>query len=142
MSTIQTHPEISRVLDAISRGLRNKDAAAVVRQYSPDAVIYDLAPPLAHRIDKDQLAAWLETWDGPVNQELRDFDVVVDDHQAFAHGLVRVHARTKSGEDAQWWMRATMCLVRGDDGWKIAHEHTSVPFHMDGSYRAATDLSP
>ena len=26
--------------------------------------------------------------------------------------------------------------------WKIAHEHTSVPFYMDGSFRAAVDLEP
>jgi ketosteroid isomerase-like protein len=26
--------------------------------------------------------------------------------------------------------------------WKIAHEHTSVPFYMDGSFRAAIDLKP
>lgn len=27
-------------------------------------------------------------------------------------------------------------------GWKIAHTHSSVPFYMEGSYRAAVDLHP
>jgi hypothetical protein len=42
-------------------------------------------------------------------------------------------------------MRATACLAHQSGDWKIAHEHTvhtSVPFNMDGSYRAAIDLTP
>lgn len=27
-------------------------------------------------------------------------------------------------------------------GWKIAHGHSSVPFAMDGSFRALLDLKP
>jgi PhnB protein len=26
--------------------------------------------------------------------------------------------------------------------WKIAHEHDSVPFYMDGSFKASIDLTP
>ena len=26
--------------------------------------------------------------------------------------------------------------------WKIMHEHSSVPFYMDGSFKAAVDLKP
>jgi PhnB protein len=40
------------------------------------------------------------------------------------------------------WIRATVCLRRIEGEWKIAHEHTSVPFYMDGSARAAVDLKP
>jgi hypothetical protein len=40
------------------------------------------------------------------------------------------------------WMRSTLCFRRNEDGWRIAHAHTSVPFHMDGSFRAAVDLQP
>jgi ketosteroid isomerase-like protein len=58
------------------------------------------------------------------------------------HGLIHVSTHMKSGEDAAWWMRATVCLARQSGQWKIVHEHTSVPFYMDGSYRAAIDLSP
>lgn len=43
---------ILRVFDTVSQGLRDKDAKAVVSQYVADAVVFDLAPPLAHRIDE------------------------------------------------------------------------------------------
>jgi PhnB protein len=40
------------------------------------------------------------------------------------------------------WFRQTMGLGLTGGGWKILHEHESVPFHMDGSARAAIELTP
>jgi PhnB protein len=39
-------------------------------------------------------------------------------------------------------MRETLVLERREDGWKIVHEHTSVPFYMDATLRPAFDLQP
>jgi ketosteroid isomerase-like protein len=36
----------------------------------------------------------------------------------------------------------TTILRRSDGRWRIVHDHSSTPFYMDGSYRAATDLVP
>jgi PhnB protein len=46
------------------------------------------------------------------------------------------------GEKVDLWFRQTLGLARHADIWKIVHEHESVPFYMDGSYRAAVDLKP
>ncbi|MCH5378013.1 MAG: nuclear transport factor 2 family protein [Planctomycetes bacterium] len=35
-----------------------------------------------------------------------------------------------------------MVFGRLDGGWRIVQHHASVPFHMDGSLRAAIDLAP
>jgi ketosteroid isomerase-like protein len=35
-----------------------------------------------------------------------------------------------------------VCLRRIDGRWLIAHEHSSTPFYMDGTFRAALDLQP
>jgi ketosteroid isomerase-like protein len=136
------NPEVAAVMEAVRQGLLNRDARAVAEAYAPDSVIYDLAPPLAHSIEVEQLANWLEGWGGPVDQKLQDFKLTVNGDLAVGHGLVHVSTRTKSGDDAAWWMRLTVCLTRHSGNWKITHEHTSVPFYMDGSYRAAIDLSP
>ena len=50
-------------------------------------------------------------------------------------------ART-DGAHTDVWLRATVCFRRVDGAWKVAHEHASVPFYMDGSFRAAIDLKP
>jgi ketosteroid isomerase-like protein len=39
-------------------------------------------------------------------------------------------------------VRAIVGLRRIGGRWQVVHEHTSVPFHMDGSDRAALDLEP
>jgi len=47
-----------------------------------------------------------------------------------------------SSRQFSFWFRSTLGLRRLDGEWRIVHEHTSTPFHMDGSGRAATDLQP
>ena len=62
---------------------------------------------------------------------------------AFAHGYMRMTGRKKGADhDVDFWMRETLCLARNGAGWRIVHEHTSVPFYMDGSSRPAFDLEP
>lgn len=133
---------ILALIAAIDKGHADRDAGAITAAYAADASIYDLAPPLGHALDAAQLAQWLAGWQGPVAHRSRDFDVTVAGDLAFAHGFQHLSATTAGGEDASWWQRATLCLRREAAGWRIVHEHTSVPFHMDGSFRAATDLEP
>lgn len=134
---------IREVIAAIAAGHRMKDAAAIARHYTAGARIADLAPPLLRRgFDADGIQAWLDGWDGPVEIETRDLVVEMGGDLAVAHGLQRVRARTRGGEEAAWWSRTTRVLARTSAGWRIVHEHDSVPFHMDGSYRAAVDLEP
>ena len=134
--------EIHDVLDAFVKAMHDRDAEAATALYAEDAQIYSLAPPLAERPDEAQLALWLNSWDGPVTYELRDVKIETGPGIAFAFGMIRVSADTQTGERAEWWMRATRCFKRIDGEWKIVNEHDSVPFYMDGSDRAATDLQP
>ena len=113
---------IAAVMEAVGQGLLTRDARIVAGACAPDAVIFDLAPPLAHSIDVDRLANWLWGWGGPVDQKLQNFKFTVDGDLAVGHGLIRVSTHTKSGEDAAWWMRATVCLARQSGDWKIVHE--------------------
>ena len=134
---------IEAVMEAVRRGLHDKDLALIGEQFSTDARIFDLAPPLGHLIDLPNLAAWLDTWDGPVDQESRDLTVSLAENLAFCHGYCKISVRTKTDHQlVEWWQRVTVCLRKIDGAWKIVHEHTSVPFYMDGSFLAATDLEP
>ncbi|MCP3141721.1 YybH family protein [Pyxidicoccus xibeiensis] len=136
--------DIRALIGAIHQAHHDKDAAAIVAKYTEDAPIFDLAPPLYHRgMNRQELAAWLDTWEGPVDIESRDLRVHISGDLAFCHGLNQVSATTKAGgERAVFWIRATICLRKTGSTWRIVHEHTSVPFYMDGSFRAATDLQP
>ena len=116
-----------------------KDAAAIAGCYLADAVIFSLAPPLTERgLDRNALAGWLATWVGPIIVDAADVDVAVGEDIAWCTALNRMRGTKTDGET----FRTTMGFRRTADGWRIAHDHSSVPFHMDGSYRAATELTP
>ena len=111
-----------------------------------DSVTFDLAPPLHHagagpEVEKS-LKQWFETWKGPVSLETRDFAIIADDTLAFCHGLIHITGTKVDGERNDVWARQTLCLKKIDGAWKITHDHTSVPFYMDGSLKAAVDLKP
>jgi uncharacterized protein (TIGR02246 family) len=134
--------EIEALCDRLSRAHAEKDAGAIVDCYATDAVIYDLAPPLGKRgMKRDAVAAWLATWEGPIRIDVADAELVVREDIAYSTALNRMRGR-QGGEAQDIWFRATMCFRRVDGRWLITHDHTSVPFHMDGSYRAAVDLKP
>jgi ketosteroid isomerase-like protein len=135
------------VLDCIERwttSLRAKDVDGVMSHYEDGALAFDLAPPLQHRGGEIRkgLEAWFPTWDGPIGYELRDLAVVATSEIAFAHGLARLTGKRTDGERTDVWFRTTVCMRRAGSEWRIVHEHSSVPFYMDGSYRAAVDLRP
>ena len=70
-----------------------------VEVYAPDAVIFELAPPLWHRgMNRDNVAAWLAGWEGPIRIDARDISTTVDRDLAFVSALNRMCGR-QSGED-------------------------------------------
>jgi ketosteroid isomerase-like protein len=134
---------IRGIIEGIDKALHDRDAEAVVAGFATDALLFDLAPPLSRKIKVEDVAAWLGAWEGPVTRETRDLEITVNGELAFAHGYFRTNATTKDrGERVEWWSRATLCFTRRTGEWLIVHEHTSVPFYMDGSFRAAIDLKP
>jgi len=142
MSSTVDRAEIEALFQQLGRAHADRDADAIVEAYAPDAVIFDLAPPLGRRgMNRDSVAAWLAGWDGPIQIDARDVSLTVDGDVAFASALNRMRGR-QSGEDQDLWYRTTMCLRKTNGRWRISHDHSSVPFYMDGSYRAAVNLKP
>ncbi|HEX5406536.1 MAG TPA: nuclear transport factor 2 family protein [Pseudonocardiaceae bacterium] len=132
------------VLAELSAAMKAGDAAAVVALYTADAVRFTLAPPLGSvGVAVGEFAAWLATFDGPVDYEIRDLAVVVGGELALCHSVNRLSATPLGmSEGFDLWFRSTVGLRLVDGSWRIAHEHTSTPFYMDGSFRAAVDLKP
>jgi PhnB protein len=134
--------EIRGVIDAWARALRRKDADAVVAQHAPDFVHFSLAPPLVTVPDTANLEAWFATWDGPIGYELHDLRITVGTDVAFSTSLNRMTGTKTDGAKPDLWFRHTLGFRKLGGAWKMAHEHESVPFYMDGSVRAAVDLEP
>jgi uncharacterized protein (TIGR02246 family) len=142
MSSTTHRAEIDALFQELARAHADHDADAIAGAYAPDAVIFDLAPPLGHRgMTRDSVAAWLAGWEGPIHIDAVDLSLTVDGDLAFVSALNRMRGR-QGGEDQDMWYRTTTCLRRIGGRWCIVHDHSSVPFYMDGSYRAAVDLKP
>jgi ketosteroid isomerase-like protein len=92
-------------------------------------------------MNRDNVAAWLAGWDGPIQIDARDVSLTVEGDLAFVSALNRMRGR-QGGEDRDLWYRTTMCIQKISGQWQIVCDHSSVPFYMDGSYRAAVDLKP
>jgi len=135
--------EIRAVLESLSTALHDKDLNVVTRHFAADSVQFTLAPPLQHiGTGADGLPAWFATWDGPIGYGIEDLAIETGGEIAFCHGLARMTGTKTDGEIVDLWFRDTICLRREAGRWRIVHRHESVPFYMDGSYRAAVDLAP
>jgi ketosteroid isomerase-like protein len=135
--------QIRAVIDRVNKAIFAKDASSVISHYAPDAVVFDLAPPLVSAIGTDavKFQQWLDTWDGPVEREIRNLTISVSGNQAICHGFVRLGGQ-KGGQRQSFWARVTVALHRNAASWRIVHEHISVPFSMDGNPRPAFNLQP
>lgn len=142
MAATVAEKEVRQAIEARNAALSAKDVGALMATGYAGFVGYTLAPPLKGSGGKDGLAGWFATWDGPIGFDLKDLKVTAGDDVAFASALARMTGRKVAGESVDLWHRVTFGLKRVRGAWKIVHEHSSVPFYMDGSFRAAVDLKP
>jgi PhnB protein len=119
-----------------------KNAEKALAHYARDLVHYSLAPPLRDPLDAKGLNAWFATWRGTIGIESRDLVVHTAGDVAFCTSLNRMTGTKTDGTAVDLWFRKTVGLRRRNGEWEIVHEHESVPFYMDGSFRAAVDLAP
>jgi len=140
---VMVENEILELIDAARKARYDKDADAIEALYAPGAALFSLAPPLLHEgLDVEATRDWLDSWDGPIVIDAKDFQVKVSGDDAFAYGFMKMTGKKRVEGPISFWMRETLCLHRENGRWLIVHEHTSVPFYMDGSARGAFDLQP
>jgi ketosteroid isomerase-like protein len=140
------HDAVLAHVDAGFAAVAAGDAAGAVAGLAPDVVAYELQPPLAFAgadaRDRAGLEAWFATWRAPPRIALSHPRVEIEGTLAVVFGLANMRGQKVDGADIDLWYRATFVLRNGRDGWRVLHSHTSVPFRMDGSEKAALDLRP
>lgn len=117
--------EISSLLynwaDATQKGENDK----VLSNHSSDVLIFDVLTPLQYKGADEYMKSWAE-WQPEYQEELlfeiHELDITTSETVAFAHGLIKCGVSPKND-----WVRATFCLLKTDDKWKITHQHISMP---------------
>ena len=137
---------IRALIEARAEAMRCKDAVAAIALLAEDIVAFEMVPPLTlspgSARDEQGMRHWFDSWDGPIEIEIRDLNIHVDGEIGFAHSLNRLAGTRAGGSRTDIWMRSTLGLRKIADGWKIIHGHTSVPFDPADGYRARLDLKP
>jgi ketosteroid isomerase-like protein len=122
--------EIRELFESRTRALASKDAAALAAANDGAVVVFDAVAPFVHH--GAQTAArkqeWLAAYRTGIGHEIRDLKITAGADLAFCHFLVRISGTMLDDTEVSMWVRATSCLRRRNDGWKIVHEHASVPF--------------
>jgi len=138
--------EIREVIEGKAALLGTGDVEAILSYYAPSFVEYDLAPPLRQPGDgrnPARLEAWIATFEAPPRRAVTELEITTDGDVAFATSLDCLTAVPRgSAESFSLWFRVTVGLRRIGGRWLVTHEHESVPFEMDGSFRAAIGLTP
>jgi uncharacterized protein (TIGR02246 family) len=139
-----TESEVRALLDRWSEATRSKDIDRLMSLYAPDSVYFDIVPPLRFtgvaEIRRNFLR-WFDTWQSSIGVETRELKILVSGDVASTFMLYRASGTRKDGREVDYWVRATVCCQRSDQGWLIKHEHISAPVDLK-SGRVLMDLVP
>jgi ketosteroid isomerase-like protein len=113
-----------------------KDLETLVAQYAEDVTLFDALGPLrdtGQDVERARLREWFGAYRSEIDLRIKDLEVVADGDVGFAHFLFRVRGTMTEGTEVDMWVRSTVGFRRNEDGWKIVHEHSSVPFTPPGT---------
>ncbi|MER5182357.1 nuclear transport factor 2 family protein [Streptomyces sp. NPDC002896] len=123
--------EIRRLDAELTLAVRDRDIERALACYAPDVEVFHPMSGLEQQgIDAFRKSQewWFSTVTGPVDREVLEFRVRVDESVAFSHALVRMRATLTTGEPLDSTVRVTTGYRLVADRWLIVHQHMSVPF--------------
>jgi uncharacterized protein (TIGR02246 family) len=122
--------EIRALIESWAAAVRRKDLPAILRNHSPDILLFDVPSPMQFK----GIEAYRHTWDvffawshAPVKFDIAEMNVTAGVDVAFVTALMRCSGREKSGQDIELDFRLTVGLRKIDGEWVVTHEHHSIP---------------
>src|SRR4029434_7685367 len=100
--------EIRELIGGFVKAIRAKDINGVMSVFAPEVVSFDLGPPLQHGGGATFMKRWLElfeSYQGPIDYEVRDLSITAADDVAFSHSLNRISGIMKNGQKTDRWLR-------------------------------------
>jgi ketosteroid isomerase-like protein len=138
--------QIREVVEGKAAAVHTGDVKTMLAYYASEVVEFSLAPPLRQLTDArdpEPVERWLATFQAPPRREVTRLEITAGADVAFATSIDCLSATPKGmTEGFNLWFRVTLGLRKIDGRWQVTHEHESVPFEMDGSFRASIDLKP
>ncbi|HLZ92463.1 MAG TPA: nuclear transport factor 2 family protein [Candidatus Acidoferrum sp.] len=138
--------EIRKLLDRWTKAFRARDLDGIMSIYEPGQALvsFDIVPPLQYtgfEAYKKDYKEFLDQFQGAIDVEYRDLNIIAGDTVAFSRGLERMTGTLKNGQKFDAWVRFTECYRKTNGHWLAIHDHISVPVDLD-SGKAVLDLKP
>ena len=122
--------QVRQVLEDWAQSTRTGAQDLVLRDFMPEALIYDVLAPMKY----EGTDAYRRSWDdwqpetqGEGKFDLQDLAVVAGAEVAYATCLIQCGGTLPDGHTFEDLVRATFCLRKVDARWKVAHAHVSKP---------------
>jgi ketosteroid isomerase-like protein len=100
--------------------VRKRDLAAVLRNHSPDILMFDVPPPFQSR----GIEAYKKTWDlffswahDPAVFDIKEMNITAGGDVAFVSAVMRCAGTEAGGEDAELDFRLTIGLRKVGGQW-------------------------
>jgi ketosteroid isomerase-like protein len=131
MNTDGTHADtaIRDHIDAMTQAIREKDVESLMTHYAPDVVVSDLTAPLdvqgadAYR---KKFERWFGSIEGPVDYEMDDLNISVDDDVGQSLGTAHVRGTRTNGHKADYCVRVATEFRKVNGHWLVRHEQISL----------------
>ncbi len=127
---------LTALVESRAAAVAAKDVETLVAQYAEDVTLFDALGPLrdtGQEVERNRLREWFGAYRTSIDLRIRDLEVVAGNEVGFAHYVFQVRGTLTDGTDVDMAVRATLGFRRGEDGWKIVHEHSSVPITPSGT---------
>ena len=118
------------VIEAWAASVRRKDYEGVLRNHSPDLVMFDVPPPFQSKGLEAYQASWdlFFSWSNdPIPFEVQEMNITAGADVAFVVATMRCAGPGADGKPTGLDFRLTVGLRKIDGQWTITHEHHSVP---------------
>jgi uncharacterized protein (TIGR02246 family) len=118
------------VIEAWAASVRRKDYEGILRNHSPDLVMFDVPPPFQSKGLEAYQASWdlFFSWSSdPIPFEVHEMNITAGADVAFVVATMGCAEPGADGKPTALDFRLTVGLRKIDGQWTITHEHHSVP---------------
>ena len=124
--------QIKTLIETWAAAVRRHDLPAILADHEQNMVMFDVPQPLQSR----GMDEYIKTWDlffkyhKPAQAfDIEELEITAGEDVAFAVAIMRCGPgpSTDPADEGGFLFRLTIGLRKIDGGWRITHEHHSVP---------------
>jgi len=125
--------EIAKVIESWAKATRENRKDDILANHVAELVIFDVLAPMKYESAVEYRASWDE-WqpetEGEFQFDIEELNITEGNDVAFAHSFIRCGGTFPNGEVFHDLVRATFCLIKNAEQWKITHQHVSKPVEL------------